>query len=431
MNYIESKKYLDEICVHGSTYGLATIQELLKRLNNPQNELKFIHVAGTNGKGSTLAYLSTVLSKAGYCTGRYISPHMVTYRERIQVNGEYIEKESMAKHLTVIKEACDQMKAEGLAHPTYFEIGTALAFMYFKERNCDLVVLETGLGGALDATNAVSTTLVEIIASISKDHTELLGDTLAKITKEKAGIIKPNTKVVSAKQKEEAEYVLKTICKERNCDLRIVDNTQISEIVYGCGKQSFSYKNWKQIVITLAGTYQMKNASLVLEAIQALRDLGYEIPDESVYEGMKETTWWGRFTRIAQKPTVIIDGAHNEDAARELRDSLQMYFKDKKIYYVLGVLKDKDYEKVIALTAPFAHHIVTVQTPDNPRALSAQDLKEAVSKVNPSVEAASSIKEAVHIVKQSANTEDVIVIFGSLSFLGEAQDAVLEGEENE
>ena len=200
MNYTEARVYLDEISKYGSVLGLESMKELLDRLGNPQDDLKFIHISGTNGKGSVLAYLSTVLSGAGYRTGRYISPTLFSYRERIQVDQEYIEKDALARHVTKIAAAVEDMKTAGLAGPTAFEIETALAFLYFKEKHCDIVTLETGLGGLLDATNVIRTPVIEVIASISMDHMDCLGDTLEKIAQQKAGIIKPNTLVVSAAQ---------------------------------------------------------------------------------------------------------------------------------------------------------------------------------------------------------------------------------------
>lgn len=430
MDYQEARVYLDNIAKFGSVLGLDNIKELLRRLGNPQDSLRFIHIAGTNGKGSALAYLSTVLTRAGYRTGRYISPHLIDYRERYQIDGKMIEPEDLARLATHVRDTARQMEEGNVGSPTCFEIETAIVMLYFKENNCDVAVLETGLGGRLDATNVVTTTVLEVIASISRDHIDLLGNTLAEIAGEKAGIIKPNTIVCSAKQEKEAEDVLIKVCRDRGCDLRIVDNERISDIRYGCAKQSFTYKNWKNVEISLAGGYQMKNASLALEAIAALRELGFRISDEQAYAGMKKTCWWGRFTQVASEPAVIIDGAHNEAAARELKTSLELYFKGRKLYYLMGVLKDKEYDKVIGLTAPLAEHIVTIETPNNVRALSAQELRDAVAKVNPSVEAAGSIAEGVKQLYRMAGKDDVIVIFGSLSFLGDAEKYVLEEVQN-
>lgn len=426
MNYKEARVYLDEVSKYGSVLGLESMRELLRRLGDPQNELKFIHISGTNGKGSVLAYLSTILSGAGYRTGRYISPTLFSYRERIQVDGEYIEKESLACHVTAIAAAAEDMQKAGLPSPTVFEIETALAFLYFKEKRCDIVTLEVGCGGLLDATNVITTTLMEVIASISMDHTDLLGDTLAKIAAQKAGIIKPDTMVVSAQQKSEAAQVIEDTCKEQYCTLQMVDESKISNVHYGAEGQTFSYKTWENVAISLAGSYQIKNAALALEGVEALRKLGYALSDQQVREGLLHTAWRGRFTTLRRDPTVIIDGAHNPAAALELKESLERYFPGKTLYFVMGMFKDKDYAQVIDLTAPLARHIITVETPGNPRAMPARELAEAVEKVNPSVEWADSVAHGVEKALAMAGKEDAVIVFGSLSFLGEAADAVNE-----
>lgn len=426
MNYKEARVYLDEVSKYGSVLGLESMRELLRRLGDPQNELKFIHISGTNGKGSVLAYLSTILSGAGYRTGRYISPTLFSYRERIQVDGEYIEKESLACHVTAIAAAAEDMQKAGLPSPTVFEIETALAFLYFKEKRCDIVTLEVGCGGLLDATNVITTALMEVIASISMDHTDLLGDTLAKIAAQKAGIIKPDTMVVSAQQKSEAAQVIEDTCKEQHCTLQMVDESKISNVHYGAEGQTFSYKEWGNVTISLAGSYQIKNAALALEGVEALRKLGYALSDQQVREGLLHTAWRGRFTTLRRDPTVIIDGAHNPAAALELKESLERYFPGKTLYFVMGMFKDKDYAQVIDLTAPLARHIITVETPGNPRAMPARELAEAVGKVNPSVEWADSVAHGVEKALAMAGKEDAVIVFGSLSFLGEAADAVNE-----
>ena len=339
MNYTEARVYLDEISKYGSVLGLESMKELLDRLGNPQDDLKFIHISGTNGKGSVLAYLSTVLSGAGYRTGRYISPTLFSYRERIQVDQEYIEKDALARHVTKIAAAVEDMKTAGLAGPTAFEIETALAFLYFKEKHCDIVTLETGLGGLLDATNVIRTPVIEVIASISMDHMDCLGDTLEKIAQQKAGIIKPNTLVVSAAQQPEAGKVIADTCKEKSCSLRTVDPTQLRDIRYGYDLQSFSYKAWVNVQIRLAGSYQIQNAALALEAVEALREAGYQLSDEQVRAGMLNTVWRGRFTLLRRDPVVIIDGAHNPGAAQELKQSLELYFPGKKLHYIMGMFK--------------------------------------------------------------------------------------------
>lgn len=430
MNYEEARVYLDEVSKYGSVLGLDNMRELLGRLGNPQDDLKFIHISGTNGKGSALSYMSTILSGAGFRTGRYISPTLYAYRERIQVDGAMIDRESLAALVTVVKEAVDAMEAENKGNPTVFEVETALSFLYFKEQKCDIVVLETGLGGTLDATNVVKTTVMEMISSIGMDHMEFLGGTLQEIAENKAGIIKPHTWVVSAEQGPKAAEVIKRVCREKDCKLSVVDPDAFQDVHYGYEKQTFTYKNWKDVEITLAGTYQVTNAALALEAVEALRKLGYSLTEEQVRKGMKAAFWRGRFSVIHKNPVVVIDGAHNPAAAKVLKDSLETYFQGKNLHFIMGVFADKDYQSVIEMTAPLAKHIITIETPGNPRALSAVKLKEAVEKVNPSVEAAGSIREAVEKSMKNTQKDDVIAAFGSLSFLGELDREVqsMEGE---
>lgn len=430
MNYKEARVYLDEVSKYGSVLGLDNMRELLGRLGNPQDDLKFIHISGTNGKGSALSYMSTILSGAGFRTGRYISPTLYAYRERIQVDGVMIDRESLAALVTVVKEAVDAMEAENKGNPTVFEVETALSFLYFKEQKCDIVVLETGLGGTLDATNVVKTTVMEMISSIGMDHMEFLGGTLQEIAENKAGIIKPHTWVVSAEQDPKAAEVIKRVCREKDCKLSVVDPDAFQDVHYGYEKQTFTYKNWKDVEITLAGTYQVTNAALALEAVEALRKLGYSLTEDQVRKGMKAAFWRGRFSVIHKNPVVVIDGAHNPAAAKVLKDSLETYFQGKNLHFIMGVFADKDYQSVIEMTAPLAKHIITIETPGNPRALSAVKLKEAVEKVNPSVEAAGSIREAVEKSMKNTQKDDVIAAFGSLSFLGELDREVqsMEGE---
>ena len=244
MNYKEARVYLDEVSKYGSVLGLDNMRELLERLGNPQDDLKFIHISGTNGKGSALSYMSTILSGAGLRTGRYISPTLYAYRERIQVDGEMIDRESLAALVTVVKEAVDAMEAEKKGSPTVFEVETALSFLYFKEKKCDIVVLETGLGGTLDATNVVKTTVMEMISSIGMDHMEFLGGTLQEIAENKAGIIKPRTWVVSAEQDPQAAAVIRRVCREKECRLSVVDPDAFQDVHYGYDRQTFSYKDW-------------------------------------------------------------------------------------------------------------------------------------------------------------------------------------------
>lgn len=426
MNYEEARVYLDNVAKYGSVLGLDAMRELLRRLGNPEKGLKIVHIAGTNGKGSVLAFLSTVLTESGYRVGRYISPTLFSYRERIQVDGEYIEKEPLARLVTRIREASEAMDRDGLRTPTAFEIETALGLLYFAEKKCDIVVLETGMGGRDDATNAIAEVMMEIFASISLDHLGVLGNDLTEIAECKADIIRKNSLVISAFQKEEAAEVLKRTAAERNAKLITVDPGQISDVKYGYEEQSFSYGAEKNIRIHLAGAYQIENAALAWEAVQGLRSLGFRISDEAFRRGMEKTVWRGRFTCIHREPLVIMDGAHNEDAAKKLAASIETYFPGRKISYIMGVFKDKEYEKVIRITAPYAAKVTAVETPGNPRALPKEELKKVWETFGVPVTTADTIAEAVKENIKSAEKEEIILVFGSLSFLGEAEKAVKE-----
>lgn len=419
MNYRQAMDYIGETGKYGSVPGLDNIKNLCEKLGNPQDELKFVHIAGTNGKGSTLAYISTILKEAGYRIGRYISPTIFEYRERIQVNERMISKDALCRHLETVREAIEAMLAEGKAHPTPFEIETALAFLYFKEKKCDIVVLETGLGGTLDATNLITTAVLSVIASISMDHMAFLGDTLSEIAANKAGIMKPGVPVVTTGQKEEVMQVLKERAAALGCPFITVSEQDISRVRYGVEKQRFDYKGLKNIEITLAGTYQIANAALAVEAVRVLAGQGFPVKEEALRAGLKKTVWRGRFTVIAKKPLFIVDGAHNEDAAGKLADSVRFYFTNKKIIYIMGILKDKEYEKIIAKTADLAAQIITVTTPANSRALPAYELAKAVKEYHPSVTAVDSLQEAVEMSYLLADKDSVILAFGSLSYLGE------------
>lgn len=424
MDYAEARSYVAEISKTGSVYRLEPMKHLLALLGNPQDELKFIHITGTNGKGSVLAYLSSVLQENGYRVGRYISPTLFSYRERIQVNGDYISREDFAKLVTRAAQAMETIKRLGAPLPTVFEFETAVSFLYFCGQKCDVVVLEAGLGGPVDATNVVETKVLTVVTSIGMDHMEFLGDTLAEIAGNEAGIFRMSVPAVSAAQETEAAAVIRRKAEILGCDLHFVLKDAITDISYGIEKQSFSYREYEHLVISLAGKHQIGNAALALEAVLALKRNGWKIDDAAVYRGFEKAAWKGRFSVIAREPYIILDGAHNRDAAEVLRASVEEYFPDCRKYFIFGVFSDKEYDKIIDITAELAEHIVTVETPGAARALPAKELAEAVRVKNPSVEAAESIHDAVQRCLELADKKDLILIFGSLSFLGIADQEV-------
>ena len=414
----EVMEYMEDIGKLGIVPGLDSIRELLHRLGDPQKELRFVHIAGTNGKGSVSAYIASVLMCAGYRVGRYLSPVIFEYREKIQINNRCISKAAMCRYVQQIREICGKMVEEGMHHPTPFEVETAMCFLYFRDKKCDVVVLETGMGGLEDATNIVENTQVAVITSVSLDHMKFLGNTLTGIARQKAGIIKKGCMVVSASQKREVLSVIREQAQAKDCPLRVMEPECITKATYGIRKQRFSYKEFDKIEITLAGKYQIENAATALEAVLALREWGYRLSEEQIRKGFLSTVWPGRFTVIGKAPVFVVDGAHNEDAARRLAESVEFYFTNKRIIYIMGVLKDKEYEKIISCTHALADEIITVTPPNAQRALSAYELAQAVRLVHPRVTAADSLEEAVEMSHLLASKEDVIVAFGSLSFMG-------------
>lgn len=426
MNYREAMEYLQGIAAKGSIYGLETMRVLLTEFGNPQDCLKCIHVAGTNGKGSVIAFLDSVLRKSGYKTGRYISPAVLDYREKIQINGEYISEEQVSGLITEIRTATEKVH-----EATAFEIETIMAFLYFAREKCDYVIIETGLGGAEDATNIIKNPLVSVIASISMDHMNILGNTVEKIASCKAGIVKNGCPAVIMKQKPSVQKVFEDRCKETASELVIADYDNVVLKSENIKCRRFDYKNYKDVVISLVGKYQISNATLALEVISLLRRIGINISDRAVHEGMANAVWPARFSCLDEEEILFFaDGAHNEDAARSLRETMLQYFSDKKLIFIMGVLADKEYEKVIALTAELAEYIITI-TPKNPRALCADSLKTAVCKVNRNVMAAISLEEAVEKAYEYAKSCDdakdyVIVAFGSLSYMGDLYRVMAE-----
>ncbi len=422
MTYEEAREYLDNVSVTGSILGLESVTALMKHLGDPQNDLKFVHIAGTNGKGSTLAFISTILKEAGYKVGRYISPTVICYEERIQVNEEYITKEALSRLTEQVSLAVEKTKEKDHMTPTAFEIETAIAFLYFKECGCDIVTLECGMGGDTDATNIVTTTLVSVIASISMDHMGFLGNSLAEIASHKAGIIKKGVPVVTVSQPKEVIDVISKRAKDLGCKLTLADKSNISGIRGENLKLSFSYNSTKEpfndLEVSLPGYYQTENASLAIEACLCLRDLGFTISTEDIRRGLASTVWVGRFTVIGEKPLFIIDGAHNEAAASMLAQTLEIYFTNRQLIYIMGVLGDKEYNRILDIMLPFAKSVFTV-TPPNPRALPARDLAEEIRRRGVAAVSTDSIEEAVRSAMESAKEDSVILCFGSLYYLGD------------
>lgn len=418
MTYKEVMDYVEELKQYGSVPGLTNIKNLCMKLNMPQNELEFVHIAGTNGKGSVLAFVSEILKEAGYRVGRYISPTIFEYRERIQVNGKSVSKKDLCRLMTMMRKICNELVEEGEAHPTAFEIETAMAFQYFKEKNCRIVVLETGLGGLLDATNIIERTLIEVFTSISMDHMSVLGKTLPEIAANKAGIMKTGSAAIALKGEEQVAKVLQDKAMTLEIPLSFVDGQAACDVKRSLEKQSFSYKNYKNLAITMAGTYQIENAMLAVETADQLRDMGFEILDKAVRAGLLKAFWPGRFQILSKKPYFIADGAHNADGAGRLAESIQFYFTNRRIIYIIGILRDKEQDEILKVLCPPASQILTVSTKGE-RGFSAYELACLASSYHDNVTAVDSVQEAVELSYLLSDKDTVIIAFGSLSYLGE------------
>lgn len=419
MDYQQSRAYIKDAEQYaGGALDLTNIKELMKRLGNPQDQLKYIHVAGTNGKGSVIAYLYTTLMKAGYHVGRYISPSVYSYREKIETEGKPISREKFAEQTTRVAAVIEEMTAEGLAHPTPFEIETAVAFLFFAEEKCDPVILEVGMGGITDATNLITTTELAVLVPISMDHQSFLGNTISEIAEKKAGIIKPGSSVVTIGQETEVLEVIKKTGAEAGADVCVADVSEAEVLEADFTGQRFCYKG-EEYTLSLAGSYQTENAVLALEALRILDERGYHTTLEQRKEGLWATHWNGRLTIIHKDPLFIVDGAHNPAAADMLEDSVRKYFKDRRLFFIMGVFKDKDYPYIIRKLCPYAEQILAIETPDNPRALPAEELAKAIRPYNANVRAEKNIPRAVEELFEMAGKDDVILSFGSLSFIGE------------
>lgn len=427
MTYREARVYLDEMSKYGSVLGLDTIRGLLRELGNPQDDLKFIHIAGTNGKGSVLAYTSMILSEAGYRIGRYVSPTVVSYLERIQVDAEWITEDKFAELTMKVRDAIARLEAAGGKIPTVFEIETAIAFLYFRETKCDLVVLETGLGGEADATNIVKNTVCAVFTSISRDHIGILGNTVGEIAENKAGIIKAGCAVVSAQQSGCAADVLRKRAQKFGCTFTEAEPDKMAVLKEDYHGILFSYKEFQELHTVMAGKNQTGNAAAALEVIRELRRQGYTIPDDAVRKGMKRTQWPGRFSCIGETPVFILDGAHNEDAALRLRESVEAYFSGRRLLFIAGIFKDKEYRKITRIMGPLASVIYTVDLPDKGRTLPAEKLAEEFRKYCRDVKPCPGQKQGVDYAVRNAVLEagenDVILAFGSLSYLHQVKEA--------
>lgn len=415
MNINEAMDFIHQTQWKGSKLGLSNIEVLMNLLGNPQDELKYIHIAGTNGKGSTASMLASVLIEAGYKTGLYTSPYINKFNERIQVNGENVPDEFLIKSVEKLKVALDKMDNK----PTEFEIVTALGFMYFHEVKCDIVVLEVGLGGRLDSTNIIHSPEAAVITAIGIDHTKELGENIEEIALEKAGIIKDDCDVILYDQDKVIVDVIKTIAKEKSSRLHIADFNKIEPLEISLKNQSFNYKEYKNIKLALLGDHQLNNAATVIETINVLKNKGWNISKENLYNGLEKVKWPGRFEVLRENPTFIVDGAHNPHGVITLANNIEKYFKGKKVTFITGVMADKEFEKMYDMVAPYAEKFVVVE-PNNPRAFNYHDLGLFLhERYNVEIIEGKSVSDGIKKALDAAKPDDVIIAFGSLYMSGD------------
>lgn len=444
MKYTEALQFIEDAGKNAGEMGLEAIGNLLDELGHPEKKLTFVHVGGTNGKGSVSAYLSFILASAGYKVGRYISPTIREYRERIQTLecrdeeyvSYYITEEKMILWTEQIKEAYMSMEQKGKKLPTPFEIETVIGFLEFAEKGCDIVILEVGMGGRTDATNIISNTAATVFASISMDHTQFLGDTLTAIAREKAGIIKQHGNVVAydyafwskeSGKTDEITSVLVDKAKEMQADIVFADFSQITKEKHNLQGIAFDYKQYKELYTSLLGENQVKNAALAIEVVEKLKETGLNITKEHVLAGIRNTKWHGRFEIVKNNPLYIVDGAHNLDAARSLKKNVEIYLKNKKVLYITGILGDKDYNAILSTMGKGAEKIITV-TPDNERALSAEEVAQFARKYCDCVTVGGNMNQALALAKQEESNYDAVLIFGSLYSLYQVYDFMEQQE---
>ena len=413
MEYREALAYLDGARWNGAEPALRRIRELLAALGDPQKELKFVHIAGTNGKGSCAAMLASVLRAAGYRTGLYTSPYLYRFSERMQINGEQIPDEMLTRCVESVREKAEKMED----HPTEFELITAAALLWFLRENCGIVVLEAGLGGRFDATNAIDAPECSIIMNIGLDHTRILGDTVEKIAAEKAGIIKAGVPCVVYGQTGSVLDVFRARCAELSSPLAVTDFSSIVSEFDSLEGQVFSYKG-AQYALSLLGAHQRRNAAVVIEAAKILCGKGWKIEQDALEHGLYAAAWPGRFELCCDEPAFIVDGGHNPQCAETVRDNLLHYFPDKRRILLLGILADKDYPELTAILNEAADEYICI-TPESPRALPAKELADYLNRFNKPVAVCDTIRDGVSLALDRSDGESVVCAVGSLYSVGE------------
>lgn len=428
MNYNEALDYIHSTYKFGSKLGLDNIKYLLELLGNPHKSLKIIHVAGTNGKGSTSTFISQILKEEGYKVGLFTSPYLEEFTERVRINGDNIPKDDLAEITEIVKSKVEDMLKDGKSHPTEFEIVTAIAMLYYKLKKVDYVVLEVGLGGRLDSTNVVENPLVSVITPIAFDHTQYLGNTIDKIAYEKAGIIKNNSFVVVHPQQKAAMDTIENVCNEMKSKLLVAPVESIKVKKYDEFGMKFDVDLYGEklcgLEIGLLGKYQANNAVVALMTIKALREYhNISICESSIKNGLRNAKWPGRLEVLKRNPTLVIDGAHNIHGARALKKSIEEIFNYNRLIGVIGVLGDKDVDGILNEIIPLCS-IVIITKPNNPRAISLEELREKIETFDKEVLVYENISDAVDKSLEISKADDMVVYCGSLYMIGDIRTKI-------
>lgn len=420
MTLDEALRYIHEVCWKGTIPGLERIQALLDAMGNPERKCKFVHVTGTNGKGSTCAMVASILRKAGYKTGLYTSPYLIRFNERIQINGEQISDADICELTEYVKPFAESI----FERPTEFEMVTAIGFEYFARHKCDIVVCEVGMGGEFDATNVIPAPEAAVICNIGLDHTEVLGNTLEKIAGAKAGIIKPGCDAVLYRERPSVEAVFEERCKALNAPLHKADFDSLHLLSHSLEGQVFDWDRFHALRLPLLGEHQLHNAAVALTTARVLQKRGWKITDEQIREGIESVRWPGRFELMRKDPMFIIDGGHNPQCIEALVKNIRDYLPGRELTVLTGVLGDKDFHCMYRDVAQYAKEFITI-TPANPRALTAEKLADYLRQFGKPVTACDVVADGVRLAIEHAGKDGVVLCYGSLYMIGDI-DAALQ-----
>ena len=419
MDYRQAVEFVESSSIVRERYGLEKLQQALHLLGDPHHHTEFVHIAGTNGKGSTAAMTASVLQTAGYRTGLYTSPHLMRYNERMQIDGVPISDEDFVEAASQVQRVCEQLGGV----PIVFEVLTLMALWYFAQQHCDIVVLEVGIGGLLDSTNVIPSPKAAIITQLGMDHTETLGNTLEEIAAQKGGIVKEGTPTVMALQEPSAVAVVQQICNQHHAPLALADPERLRVLDASVAGQTLEDREYGKLVLPLAGEHQRKNAANVLEAVAMLRTQGYRISDDDVREGIAKTVWPARFERLSTAPDFILDGGHNPQCLHAATAALREYYPGQKVVFLVGMMADKDTDHMLAEMASIAKSFVCIR-PDSPRAMQPQLLAQQLTeRFHLPACACGSVREGIAEATRQAGKEGVVCALGSLYLAGEVRAA--------